>query len=173
MIAQNFIADRDATHLGRAHRSTYPGPGWNVAAVASSEQPHEIGDAEFVAVRTGFRAGGGLASGDELALRLHVLGEGGYARLARWVVARQVFSFAWSGNFWLPMFQFNSKDLSLQAGLAPVLAELADVMDGWAMAQWFTEVNVALQGQSPVQAWHQRWSDVFEAARMQRYVLMG
>lgn len=173
MIANPAFADHDARLSGRTLRAPHPKLACTGTAVAGSERPHEIADAEFVALRVGFRSGGGLANGDELARRLHVLGEGGYARLARWIVARQVFSFAWSGHFWLPMFQFNPRDLSPHAGLRPVLAELSDVMDGLSTAQWFTEVNVALQGQSPVDAWPHRWADVFEAARMQRFVLNG
>ena len=130
-------------------------------------------DATFVQLQSAFRSTGGLARGDELALRLHVDGQGGYARLARWIVGRQVFSFAWHGDFWLPMFQFEGQDTSLHLGLRPVLAELATVMDGWAIASWFAEPNEALQGCSPVQAWQQHSPEVIQAARLQRFVMKG
>ncbi len=140
-------------------------------AVASAAYASVVSDSSFVGLQNAFRPTGGLATGEELAARLHVNGGGGYARLARWIVGKQAFSFAWNDDFWLPMFQFNPHDLHLHGGLRPLLGELADLMDGWALAHWFVEPNDALQGQSPVSAWHQRWPDVFQAARLQRFVM--
>lgn len=130
-------------------------------------------DADFIAMQGDYRPSGGLANGDELASRIQVLGEGGYAQLARWIVGRQAFSFSWNEHFWLPMFQFDPIDLSLSKGVRPVLAELADLMDGWALATWFAQPNNALQGRSPVSMWSSHWPDVFQAARLQRFVLSG
>ena len=133
-------------------------------------------DAEFVELQSAYRPSGGLAHGDELAARLHVNGGGGYARLARWIVSRQVFSFSWNENFWLPMFQFDltdDADRTLRLDLRPVLSELADVMDGSALARWFAHPNDELQGSSPVAMCSSHWPEVHRAARLQRFAMNG
>jgi hypothetical protein len=128
-------------------------------------------DNEFVFLQQAYRPSGGLAHGDELAARLHVNGDGGHARLARWIVGRQVFSFGWHEHFWLPMFQFEPVELTPRDGLHPVLAELVTVMDGPALASWFADPNEALQGHSPVAMLATHKAAVHQAARMQRYVM--
>jgi hypothetical protein len=144
-----------------------------LSALAVANDAHHASDIGFVSLQNAYRASGGLANGNELAARLHVNGEGGFATLARWIVSQQVFSFAWNNDFWLPMFQFDVRDLSPRRGLRPVLAELADVMDGWAMAAWFAQPNDALNGRSPASLWLSDWPEVFQAARLQRFVIKG
>ena len=130
-------------------------------------------DADFVVLQQLYRPSGGLAHGDELATRLHVDGAGGHARLARWIVGRQIFSFAWNDHFWLPMFQFEPGALTPRQGLVQVLAELVDVMDGRALADWFASPNDVLQGRSPVDMLARHGPAVHQVARMQRYVMKG
>jgi len=130
-------------------------------------------DADFISLQRAYRASGGLAHGDELAARLHADGSGGYVRLVRWIVARQLFSFSWHAHIWLPMFQFDPGELTLQPGLRPVLAELVDVMDGWTLASWFAQPSDALAGHSPVSMWKNHGPDVVQAARQQRCVMKG
>ena len=156
---------------------TGPGSGW---AVASHDTPADgpsqsspAQDADFVFLQQAFRPSGGLAHGDELAVRLHVDGAGGYARLARWIVGRQAFSFTWHEHFWLPLFQFDMPDAALSQRLRPVLSELADVMDGLALANWFAQPNDDLNGHSPVSLWSAHWPEVHQAARQQRFVMKG
>jgi hypothetical protein len=159
---------------GRRARAAPPPPteAWRQAAIAAV--PHaSADDSDFVAMQNALRPTGGLACGNELSMRLHGAGEGGYARLARWIVGRQVFSFAWHDTFWLPMFQFEPHELAPQPALRPVLSELFDVMDGWAIANWFVQPNVALAGQAPVSLWRSDSREVFHAARLQRFVMKG
>jgi hypothetical protein len=130
-------------------------------------------DATFVFLQQAYRPSGGLAHGDELATRLDVDGAGGYARLARWIVGRKVFSFGWHGHFWLPMFQLEPGELTPRQALHPVLAELVTVMDGPALAHWFALPNDALQGLSPVDMLASHGPEVHQAARLQRYVAKG
>jgi hypothetical protein len=151
---------------GRADRSRIEAPAARPPHLASQ-------DAEFVALQMAYRASGGLANGNELATRLHVRGESGYARLASWILRQQVFSFAWNQHFWLPMFQFDPADLSLRQELQPVLAELAGVMDGWALAAWFARPCDSLQGRSPLSQCVHDQPAVFQAARLQRFVIRG
>jgi hypothetical protein len=130
-------------------------------------------DAAFVTLQNAYRHSGGLANGNEVAARLHVDGAGGYARLARWMVGQQVFSFGWHDDFWLPMFQFDPHDMSLRPGLRLVLAELVGVMDGWALAHWLVQPNASLRGCSPLDVWATRGPDLLDAARQQRFVMKG
>ena len=162
-VAHRLPADAAAGGTAVRHRGT-----------SSSSSLHDgASDVGFITLQNAFRPSGGLASGKELATRLHTNGEGGYARLARWIVGGEVFSFAWHDHFWLPIFQFDLTHKTLRQGLRPVLSELTDVMDGWALAAWFAQPNEALQGHSPVTMWLQRYPDVYQAARLQRYVMRG
>ena len=163
-----------ALHLALGTGQTAAGPDWHHTTRPADNASADLRlDTVFVSLLKAYRPSGGLAQGDELATRLHIDGGGGYARLARWIVGRQVFSFAWHEQFWLPLFQFNPGDLTLHSGLRPVLAELGAVMDGWALAHWFVQPNDALQGQTPVLMWSSDWPEVFQAARQQRFVTKG
>lgn len=170
------------THLNPG--TTAPAnPGRHFATYGASSRAHPgdsaaglrpvgpLPDGEFVRLQQAYRPSGGLAHGDELATRLHLQGTGGYARLARWIVGQQVFSFAWHEHFWLPMFQFEPVELTPREGLHHVLSELATVMDGPALAGWFASPNDALQGHSPVAMWATDKAAVHHAARLQRYVM--
>jgi len=104
----------------------------------------------FTALRVAFRQSGGIAQGDDLA-RLwedHRLGD--TASLGRLIAHHDVFGFDYRESFWVPMFQFDLRDLSLTYGAAPVIAMLADVFDGWMLASWFVLPNPFLDDQRPV-----------------------
>lgn len=165
----NVMSQRLAVTLsGMLAPSPYAAPLFEV----SDRSPDSSGiDSDFIALQNALRSSGGLIGGDELACRLNRSDEAGHARLARWLVGRQAFSFAWHGSFWLPMFQIDRHDWSLCKGLRPVLNELLDVMDGWTLAHWFVQANGALQGRAPVDTWFAQPDEVLQAARLQRYVL--
>lgn len=128
-------------------------------------------DEGFVALQGALRASGGLARCDELALGLQRRQAGGYVSLARLIVTQRVTSFAWNNSFWLPMFQFDASNLSLRPEHQPALAELIDVLDGWALALWFVQGNASLSGCTPLALLHSDPEAVFQAARLQRYVM--
>ena len=155
------VADTTWGHLGGLHAPSGP----------DIPPKGDAGDAAFISLQSAYRPCGGLATGEEVAARLHVNGEGGHSRLARWIVGRQVFSFVWHEHFWLPMFQFEGPELSLREGLRPVLSEMINAMDGWSLAVWFALPNAALEGHSPLSVGRNRWSDVVHAARLQRHAL--
>ncbi len=119
-------------------------PVWTPAVpvpIAYGTTPNEQG---FVALQSVYRPSGGLARGADLASRLQHRRVGGYVSLARLIVNRQVFSFSWQNDDWLPMFQFDTADLSLRPAVQDILAELLDIMDGWTLALWFVQANRAL-----------------------------
>lgn len=141
-------------------------PGWPALQVQDG-----VTDAGFIGLYNAFRATGGMAGGAELANRLNVLGCGGYARLARCIVSQQVFSFAWNGEFWVPLFQFDTSNWSVRSGLRPLLLELTAVSDGASIARWFVQPNHFLQGDAPLTRWQVTPTAVLEAARSERLAL--
>lgn len=101
-------------------------------------------------MRAAYRATGGVACGDDLARLAGVCAHVDLALLARRVVAGGVFGFDWRGSFWIPMFQFDLRDLSIRTGPRRVIEALAPAWDGWTMAAWFSRQNARLNERRPV-----------------------
>jgi len=122
----------------------------------------------FAALRQALRGSGGVARGDDLARLLedHCLGD--FVSLARLIAQHDVFGFEFRAAFWVPMFQFDLRDLSLTNGAAPVVAQLAEVFDGWSLASWFAWPNPCLGNWRPVDVLDATPTDVLSAARIAR-----
>lgn len=151
-------------------------------AVASAEQvapglEEKIGvlptDRDFVAMRATYRATGGLARGDDLARLLGDHRGGDYVSLARLLVSGDVFGFEWHRSFWVPMFQFELRDLSLKRGPRQVLDELSLAFDGWTLATWFAACNSWLDDRKPVDLLDSNLAWVLKAARADRFIAAG
>jgi hypothetical protein len=127
----------------------------------------------FVAMLTAYRATGGAARGDDLARLLEDCRLGSVASLARLVVSGTVFGFEWRHTFWVPMFQFNLRDLSIKPGPAEVVEALGADFDGWALAAWFARPNSWLNDAMPVDLLESDLPAVLEAARADRFVAAG
>ena len=84
--------------------------------------------------------------------------------------AGEVFGFEHARTFWIPMFQFELRDLSVRPELRKMLAELRSVFDGWAIAVWFAQPNAWLQGRRPVDPVLPEFPAVLEAARTDRFI---
>lgn len=130
-------------------------------------------DRDFVAMRAAYRATGGIARGDDLAQLLEDLGRGDVASLARLIAAGDVFGFDWHRSFWVPMFQFELRDLSVKPAARQVLAELAPVFDGWTIAVWFAQANSWLNEYRPVDLLDTHFPGVLKAARADRLIAAG
>jgi hypothetical protein len=130
-------------------------------------------DHDFINMRNALRASGGVARGSELAQRLDAQGGQGAIRLARLIVAGDIFSFDWHDSFWVPMFQFKPDDLTVAAGARAVTAELSAVFDGWSLALWFSQPNSWLQERLPVNVLASDLSAVLAAARADRFIATG
>ena len=104
--------------------------------------------------------------------RLNIAGSlfkrGGYAELARRIVAGDLFSFRWNDAFWVPLFQFDPPLLNLLAAPHRVLEELHGVFDGWAIASWYVRPHAELQGQRPLDLLDTNLNAVLAAARAAR-----
>jgi hypothetical protein len=129
--------------------------------------------AHFSALRAAYRPSGGLARGDDLARLLEDWQQGDFVSLARLIVGRDVFGFKWREELWIPMFQFELRDLSTRTAHRPVLAELAPVFDGWSLAEWFSRPNAWLCDRSPVAMLSSNLSAVLDAARADRFIANG
>jgi hypothetical protein len=134
-------------------------------------------DRRFVGMLRAFRSTGGLLRGDEVSelISYHRQSDASQSisRLARQIATREVVSFEWRGERWLPLFQFQLSDMSLREPVRQVAAELAPVMDGWALANWFATANAWLGQRTPVEALKDDVSSVIQAARAERYVALG
>lgn len=133
-------------------------------------------DAEFRALQEAYRSTGGIGRGESLAQRMSLIGTGGYVDLARRLVQREVFSFQWHDDFWLPMFQFDAHLLTPCGAIGRVLAALlgpgreraSRAPDGWALAHWFVTPDEMLEGLTPLCLIDVRTDAVIAAAVRQR-----
>lgn len=127
-------------------------------------------DAQFHGLRNAYGPSGGLARGDDLARLLEDRQQGDFVSLAKVIVGREVFGFKWREQLWIPMFQFELRDLSIKTAHRPVLAELAPVFDNFSLADWFARPNAWLGSQSPVQVLGSNLAAVLNAARADRFI---
>jgi hypothetical protein len=155
---------------------------WDTSADSLSppgarERPRETAPppshAQFCALRAAYGPSGGLARGDDLARLLEDRQQGGFVSLARVIVGREVFGFKWHDELWVPMFQFELRDLSIKRAHRPVLAELTPVFDNWSLADWFVRPNSWLSDQCPVQLLASNLLAVLNAARADRFIASG
>ncbi len=130
-------------------------------------------DRDFVAMRAAYRSTGGIARGDDLARLLEDLQRGDVSTLARLIAAGEVFGFDWHGSFWVPMFQFELRDLSVKPAARQVQKELAQVFDGWTIAVWFAQRNSWLNERKPVDLLDTELRAVLHAARADRFIASG
>ena len=130
-------------------------------------------DRDFFEMRAAYQATGGTARGDDLGRLLEDHRRGDGASLARLVVSGEVFGFEWQRLFWVPMFQFELRDLSLKPGPRRVLAELASEFDGWTLAIWFSQPNCWLNERRPVDVLDSNLPAVLGAARADRFIAAG
>ena len=119
----------------------------------------------FIAMLEAYRSTGGLAPGNFLYGSLQEHQRGDLGHLVRLIVDRRIFVLDWRGDSWIPMFQFDSGDLSCRPAPALVRAELTGLTSGWAVAAWFAEPNALLEGRRPVNLVDSDLPHVLHAAR--------
>jgi hypothetical protein len=130
-------------------------------------------DVQFTSMLRAFRETGGLMRGDEAAALLKQRNAGDVSSLARWIVTEQVLSFDWRGELWVPLFQFDLADMSIRPGISRIAAELMPAFDGWALANWFATPNTRLQERLPADLLATEADAVMQAARADRFAVMG
>jgi hypothetical protein len=97
-----------------------------------------------------FRATGGIARADDLARLLEDFQCGNFASLARRIASHEILSFSWRGMHWVPMFQFDLRDLSLRPGPQQLLEACGTKCDGWALSCWLATPSDELGGEPPL-----------------------
>ena len=141
---------------------------------SSCEQvPDRARDHQFIAMLDAYRSSGGLARAQEILAMFKRCGGPGVSALARWVVSRELICFEWQAQTWLPVFQFNRRDLTPDLRLRPVFAELTQIYDSWEVATWFSVPNPWLAQRAPVDTLRRDHDAVLEAARAERFALSG
>ena len=162
-MAQLTVSPSAPLHLQR--RAAFPPPAraWPSADGAIALRPDS---ASFVAMLAAFSATGGTVRADDLARLMADHQRGDYISLARMLVSGDVFSFSWRGGVWVPMFQFDSADLSVNAAARAVCAQLTQCLDGWAVAAWFATPHLALDRRLPIDLLAMDPQRVVQAARL-------
>lgn len=130
-----------------AHASTRLAP--NAANFSAQPVEESCADHQFIALLEGYRRSGGLARGQEVFALARRCQPGTVEPLANWIVNAEVICFGWQSKMWLPLFQFNSFDMTPQPGLNQAMAALRPAYDTWELAKWFVQANPWLAGQAP------------------------
>lgn len=128
---------------------------------------------QYAQMIDGFRASGGVLSGDQMALHLRTNCQQPISALARWIVDRQVLSFEWQTQILVPLFQFGSAPVAPRDGMRSAISELSEVFDDWDLAAWFARPNAWLNNARPADEIARDALAVFHAARADRFVALG
>jgi len=124
----------------------------------------------FVSMLVAYRPSGGTLSSQDLAQLLADRQLSELLSLSGLITERQVFGFSWRGTFWIPMFQFELRSLTIRPESRLVLMELAKSFDEWNIASWFTCPNTWLDNKKPIELLDSDFPAVIDAARTDRYV---
>ena len=154
MTESNPVRDANARQTFPSRSPVRPGRA-NAAAL----------DALFTELLDAYRRSGGLARGSEVAMRAASRRQDGSAWLEDLLRRRMVISLDWHSGLWLPLFQFDRSDMSVREEVRRPCAELAPVMDGWDLAQWFIRPQCLLHHCSPLDMLETQPALVLDAAR--------
>jgi len=151
---------------------------WERAADSEESWPRQVATGlpngrDFLALNAACRPTGGLARGDDLARLLADHRFGDFVSLAGLIDSGEIFGFEWRHYFWIPMFQFELRDLSSKPGARQVREELAPAFDGWPLATWFGDPNAWLSARRPVDLLDSDLPAVLDAARADRFIAAG
>ena len=127
----------------------------------------------FNAIVSAYRLSGGTATADDLELMLEKKRKGRFVSVSQQILLRNIFSFEWQNQYWVPMFQFYPQDLTVKREVMRVVHELTAVLDNWTLALWFTEPNSWLNNRRPVDMMDRHFLKVLNAARADRFVAAG
>lgn len=146
-----------------------PSPTWPNAGHDTQDIGWSPSSSGFLAILAAFASTGGTSRGDTLAsvLKQHRAKEN--ASLARLMVSGRVFCFPWRSSLWVPMFQFDLRDLSLKEEPRLVRNVLEPRLKEWELAAWFARPHFLLQGQRPVLLLDTQLDAVLNAAQHGKY----
>lgn len=122
----------------------------------------------FVALLRAFFGSGGIARAIELESLLQERQRGDYISLARLIATGRLFFFEWRDALWVPMCQFDPRNLQIKPGFEKIWHELAPTLGGWQTANWLALPNVNLDHRRPIDVMDIDPPAVLLAARLER-----
>ena len=161
----NLVGTASSTAWDRTADSEESWPSATIAGLPNGR--------EFLALNAVYRPTGGLARREDLARLLDDHRFGDFISLAALLDSGEIFGFEFRRNFWVPMFQFELRDLSSKPGARQVREELAAAFDGWPLAAWFAGTNAWLNSRRPVDLFDSDLPAVLDAARADRFIAAG
>nr|MDQ2734733.1 hypothetical protein [Pseudomonadota bacterium] len=85
----------------------------------------------------------------------------------------EVFGVEWQGATWVPMAQFEFRNLSWKPALHQVRSELGYRLDDWGVASWLARRNDRLVRHRPIDLLDTDLLAVLQAARADRFIQEG
>lgn len=139
-------------------------------ANANVKAPSACADREFVGMLNSYRNSGGLARLQQLAR----YGSNGIKvdpnTMATSISRREVICFEWQEHAWLPLFQFDVRDMTPHPQVKAVMSELSSIFGPWEQALWFSQPNPWLSDRAPADALLTEFNAVCQAARVGRFI---
>jgi hypothetical protein len=132
-----------------------------------------VEDKQFTMMEAAFLRTGGLASDNAVAHQLRRHTGQPVSVLAHWIVQRRIVCFPWNSGTLVPLFQFNTGNMTLCPGVSEILGELVDVFDDWEISHWFASPNSWLDDVAPVDMIAHDHPAVHDAARADRFIAHG
>jgi hypothetical protein len=130
-------------------------------------------DSSVRSLKHAYRNSGGVASCDDVALLLREHSNQPISQLARWIVSRQLVSFVWRSQTFIPLFQFDFAPMGIRPCVQQVIAELSGALDDWELSNWFVRPNSELDYVAPLVALATDLPAVLSAARADRFLALG
>lgn len=122
----------------------------------------------FLALLRAFFGSGGIARAIELEGMLQERQRGDYISLARLIANGRLFFFEWRDTVWVPMCQFDPRNLQVKPAFEKVWFELAPTLGGWKTASWLAMPNPILDNQRPIDVVDLDVQAVLSAAKLER-----
>jgi len=138
------------------------------AVVRGSTDPRPS-SAGFVFLLLAYRASGGMLNGEDLGQILTAYPQPDDASMAELIATRTLFFFTWRGVVWVPMFQFELRDLTIRAECRPIFSELEKSFDDWGAASWLVQPNFCLDERRPIDLLESNFHAVLDAAASAKY----
>ena len=119
----------------------------------------------FLAVLATYHTTGGTLRASDLSRLLTLRRTCNSGNLDELMQERQIFGFPWNDSTWIPMFQFDGRDLAVKSAVSHVRIELGLEFDDWSIASWFARRNVRIDDLRPVEVLEVSPQAVLDAAR--------
>ena len=152
-----------------------PAPATSRASPLPHANPHDADPGlrtpgGFDALCAAYQGFGGIARADDLARLMEDQRHAYFVSLEKLVALGVVFGFEWQQAFWVPMFQFEPRDLSVKRAPRQVLAELSSGFDGWKLATWLVRPCPTLNACPPIERLDADVPGVLSAIRADRSI---